>query len=377
MSPLSPRSVMIVAGDPSGDRHAAEVLRKLKQIRPECPCFGIGGSSMQDQGFQPLMPFEPFNKMGLAEVLIHLPFFLSAKKRLTNILDEKKPSVLVCVDYPGMNMLLMKEAKRRGIPVLWYIVPQVWAWKKKRAQVLGETASVIATVFPFEEQFFAQYDARVEFVGHPLVENLKEKGIGLRTGKLEKGHPLRLALIPGSRAQEVRHMLTPMLEAYRLLKKDFPDLHATLSQVPHLPERLFHEASGHPDIAIHRGSLDDLLVASDCAIVTSGTATLQTALHQVPLVIAYKTSALTYQIFSRLVHLPHIGLPNIVAGEKVAPECIQGEVTGKHLTAALASVLQSDRTYQETVQKLGSLRSLLGDKHPSTRVAELIVELGA
>ncbi len=373
------RSIMIVAGDPSGDRHAAAFLRQLRRQSPQTVTFGIGGPSMQREGFEALMPFEPFNKMGLAEVLIHLPFFLSAKKKLVRELESRKPSVLVCVDYPGMNMLLMKEANRRNIPVLWYIVPQVWAWKKKRAVELGKLSTLIATVFPFEVEFFENYGARVEFVGHPLVEHLREKGISVRDRhaaerRISDGD-IRLAILPGSRAQEVRHMLGPMLEACELLKKRHPRLKITVSRTPHLSESLFAGVEKNEQVTLFSGPLEELLVGTDIALVTSGTATLETALHQVPLVVAYKTSPLTFAILRSLVRMDYIGLPNIVAGEKIVPECIQNRVNPRDLFQEAEGLIVSTNRYIETVERLGSLRGRLGDLEPSTRVAQLAVDI--
>jgi lipid-A-disaccharide synthase len=163
---------MFVAGDPSGDEHASAVIGELRKQLPDVRLFGIGGPCMQENGFEALLPFEPFNRMGIAEVLLHLPFFLNAKSFLIKQLRNIRPAALVCVDYPGFNIPLMKAARGLGIPVVWYIVPQVWAWKKKRAKVLGDYASFIAVVFPFEKEYFIPYPAPVEFVGHPLVELL-------------------------------------------------------------------------------------------------------------------------------------------------------------------------------------------------------------
>ena len=207
--------VMFIAGDPSGDEHASHVLHRLKAILPCGRFFGIGGPAMASHSFEQLMPFEEFNRMGLLEVIEHLPFFLKAKQRLIETMDKEKPKVLVCIDYPGMNIPLMKAAHERGIPVVWYIVPQVWAWKKNRAAILGRYASFIGTVFPFEVDYFKNYSAPVSFVGHPLVEAMEKRALtepSICRASINDGNPIRIALIPGSRKQEIENMLAVMLQ---------------------------------------------------------------------------------------------------------------------------------------------------------------------
>jgi lipid-A-disaccharide synthase len=376
-----PLNIMFVAGDPSGDEHASAVIKRLREILPDARLFGVGGPCMQEAGFEALLPFGPFNRMGIAEVLLHLPFFLKAKSFLIKQLRNIRPAVLVCVDYPGFNIPLMKAARRLGIPVVWYIVPQVWAWKKKRAAVLGNHASFIAVVFPFEKDYFSQYPAPVEFVGHPLVELLDREQPavrGTRRPALEKDGPVRLALVPGSRPQEVAHLLPPMMDAANILKREYPGLTVTVSRSRGLDPGLFAAHArrfekcfpGAMTVSMER--LPALLRESDCALVTSGTATLQAALCEVPLVVAYKTSGATYSLLKSMIRLPYIGLPNIVAGERIVPECIQHDATGEKLAAEVRRFIEEKEHYTATVQKLAQLRARLGGKKSSMEVASAI-----
>jgi len=376
---------MFVAGDPSGDEHASAVIKRLPGLLPGTTTFGIGGPKMAAAGFEQLMPFEPFNRMGLLEVVRQLPFFLKAKSKLVNVLARRKPSVLVCVDYPGFNIPLMKAAHAKGIPVVWYIVPQVWAWKKNRAETLGRFASFIAVVFPFEAPYFSPFPAPVSFVGHPLVEALDE-GIDFppvqpKASRLDKNGPIRCAIVPGSRVQEIRLMLGPMMQACEILMRKYPRFSVTVSKCIGLPQELF---AMHCDtllalypgrVSVSEDPLVNVLAASDCAVVTSGTATLQTALMRVPLVIAYRTSGLTYSLLKRMVTLPYIGLPNIVAGEKIVPELIQDQVTPHALADAVSQYVESPVLYAQTVGRLGALREKLGGKKPSVEVASAIRSL--
>jgi len=373
-TPIQP-TIMFLAGDPSGDLHAAQVVRRLREAWASCVCVGIGGPAMQAEGFRPILPFGPFNRMGFAEVFAHLPFFLSARRRIVGILKKQRPSALVCVDYPGFNIPLMKIARRLGVPVIWYIVPQVWAWKKKRAAVLARYASFIGTVFPFEVPIFAEHGAEVRFVGHPLVEALDKRQDAASADAQARAdrharRALRLAIVPGSRVQEIRHMLAPMIEAWRILKARFPAMTAAVSRYAGLPAGLF---AGAGDVDLFDGPLDDLLARSDLALVTSGTATLQTALHGVPLAIAYRTSAATFALLRQLVKLPCIGLPNIVAGKKIVPECIQAGVTGEKLAESVRPLIESRGDYFRTVEDLLRLREKLGSKRPSEEIAQAIM----
>jgi lipid-A-disaccharide synthase len=378
-------SVMFVAGDVSGDEHASAVIRRLSTMLPGVRTFGIGGPRMAEAGFEQLMPFGPFNRMGLIEVARHLPFFLKAKSCLVKILAERRPSALVCVDYPGFNIPLMRNSKKLGIPVVWYIVPQVWAWKKKRAEVLGRNAAFIGVVFPFEVPYFSPFPAPVSFVGHPLVEALdKDDFFGTRQpgpSVLDRTGFLRLAIVPGSREQEITRMLRPMMEACLLLKQKFTRLAVTVSKCKELSPELFRSAcagfrSLHPgSISVSEDPLVNVLGATDLAIVTSGTATLQTALMRVPLVIAYRTSALTYALLKRMVTLPYIGLPNVVAGEKIVPELVQNEATPQAIADAASRYVDSADLYVRTREKLGALREKLGTKTPSVEMANAIYSL--
>jgi lipid-A-disaccharide synthase len=372
---------MFVAGDPSGDEHASHVISQLKLTRPDIATFGIGGPHMKAEGFMPLLPFEPFNRMGFAEVLKQLPFFLSAKALLVKELKEKRPAALVCVDYPGFNIPLAKAANKLGIPVVWYIVPQVWAWKKKRAETLGNCASFIGVVFPFEAAYFSPYKARVEFVGHPLVELLEKKASGNGHGPDSLQKVKTLALVPGSRKQEILHMLGPMADAAILLKQKHPEIQVIVSKCNHLSNDLFHgpveklKKEFLQDVIISSAPLGEVLSQCQCAIVTSGTATLHTALMTIPHVVAYKTSAITFTLLRSMITLPFIGLPNIVAQEKIVPECIQDQVTGKDLCNAIAPFFEDKELYEKTKQKLGGLRKKLGGKKPSEEMAKVIIAI--
>jgi lipid-A-disaccharide synthase len=361
------QELLFIAGDPSGDMHCAPVITECIRRMPQLQCGGIGGPAMQRSGFTPRYPFEPFNKMGFSEVIRSLPFFLRVKKELTHSLSKNPPAAVVLIDYPGFNIEILKAAAQRDIPVLWYIPPKVWAWKKHRAQILADNASVIATIFPFENQLY-NGSARVAFVGNPLMEALQN-------------HPETttekqcIALIPGSRKQEIERILPVMVECFRKLKQNHPQLRAEVSRCEWLPTSLFDVCRDTSGLSITPEPLPQLLQRCHTALVTSGTATLETALRAIPHVILYKTSPLTYHIMKRLITIEHIGLPNIVAQRSVVPELIQSEASAENCTHQLSTLLPGGSHRAVVEEDLQQLRAKLGEKRPSVEVAGLIEEL--
>jgi lipid-A-disaccharide synthase len=371
-------SVMFIAGDPSGDQHASPVIKELRHRLPSVKMWGIGGPSMQSEGFVPSMPFAPFNRMGFLEVAIHIAFFLKAKKFLAEQLRLHRPGALVCVDYPGFNMMMIKIAKALDIPVIWYIAPMVWAWKRKRAEVLGNTASHIAVIFPFEMEYFKNYKAHVVYAGNPLMEAMEREGrFTTDNRKGPDDGTVRLAIVPGSRVQEIGKLLAPMLGAHEILKKRFPKIQATVSKCPFVPMETYVKASGGliNKVEVFEGNLRDLLQKSDLALVTSGTATLEAALMGVPMVLAYKTSRITYAIAKAVIQIPFIGLPNIIANAPIIPECIQDKVTAAGLAALLSTYLENPDEYRKTRDSLLQLRGKLGYQHPAESLVNIIVDV--
>ncbi|MCL2689957.1 MAG: lipid-A-disaccharide synthase [Chitinispirillia bacterium] len=362
-------SVMFIAGDPSGDHHSAPIIKKLVERSPDIKTWGIGGPAMAKAGFQSVLPFEKFNCMGYVEVIKHLPFLLGAKKSLIKLMKTQRPDALVCVDYSGFNIPMMKAAAKLKIPVIWYIAPMVWAWKRKRAKILGDHASHIATIFPFEIPYFSPFKAPVTFVGNPLTESLP--AVNSSDKKFPADKIFRLAIIPGSRRQEIKNMLPVMLETVDILKKEHPQLKVTISKFKGVDQELFEDAKQR-GIEHFSGPLCDLLTKSDLALVTSGTASLETALMGVPMVITYRTSTISYNIYKRFVKISYIGLPNIIAQTSIVPECIQDDVTAQNLADKMSRFIKEPAYWEECVAKLSTLRTKLGEKTPSTEAANII-----
>lgn len=393
--------VFVLAGEPSGDLHAAGLVRALKRRCPRLRFTGLGGDRLQEEGVEILHHTDELAIMGFSEVVLHLPRLLRVMGDVRGFLTAHRPELVICVDYPGMNLRVAREASALGIPVLYYIAPQVWAWHEERVRQLAEYADVIACVLPFEPAFFRSkgeelgVEPRAEFVGHPLVRAARPRVDveGFRSEMLlPPGGPM-VALLPGSRKQEVSRLLPPMLQAVGRLRRDRPDLIPILCAAPGL-DRSWYErivsrgplpvappipaaAAYTPEEGVHivGGRTYDVVNASRGALVASGTATLETGLLGTPMVIAYRMSPLSWHIGRTRVKVPHVGLVNLVAGERVVPELLQKEATGERMADELGPLLEEGEARERVIDRLSRVRERLGEEDAPERGAELAMEL--
>jgi lipid-A-disaccharide synthase len=372
------RRFLAVAGEASGDLHGSGVVRALRQIDPACDVAGIGGDMMAAEGMRILFHCRDLSFMGFAEVVKNIPTIRRVEQLMRETMDREHPDALLLIDYPGLNLRLAAEAKKRHIPVVYYISPQVWAWHKSRVRKIARLVRKMNVVFPFEVPLYRQAGVDVEFVGHPLVERLKtalSREEFFRRHGLDPERPL-VALLPGSRRQEIQRMVPVMGAAAELLGRERKNVQCGLGVAPNLG-RMPVEAlwpQGVPVTFIEHGTYD-LMAYADVAIVTSGTATLETGWFGTPLVVVYATSPLSYAIGRMLVEVDAIGLVNIVAGSNVAPEFIQGEMTPANIALAAARVLD-DPAYAKSVREsLAIIKSRLGLPGASERVARSLMEV--
>ena len=370
--------ILISAGEASGDIHAAAVTAALKKIDSAIEVFGMGGDALRAAGGEVLFDIKDHGVMGFVEVIKKLPDLFKLRSDFARVMDERKPDCLVVVDYPGFNMKLAKVAHDKGIPVVSYIAPSAWAWNKGRAKNVAKIVDKVACIFPFEYDVYEEAGAPVEFVGHPLLDivhpTMERAEAEAWAGK-EAGHPLVL-LMPGSRLMEIEKMLPTLLEGAKLLKKQLPEVQFAMPRAGTIPLELLQskiKASGL-EIKITEGHNYDLFSVADLALATSGTVTLEAALCGLPSVIVYRTSALNAFIARRVINIPNIGLPNIVAGRQILPELLQEDFTPANVANTAVELLAPERRPQLEVN-LAYMKARLGEPGAVNRVAQLILRI--
>ncbi|WP_337798685.1 lipid-A-disaccharide synthase [Acidaminococcus timonensis] len=355
--------VFISAGEASGDLHAAALTRAILQQDPSAQVFGMGGEALAAAGGEVVFNYKEYSVMGFVEVLKALPRLLGLKKAFRRLMEERRPDVFVTVDYPDFNMRVAKEAKALGIPVFSYIPPSAWAWRRGRAKMVAGLCTKVACIYPFAAQVYQEAGANVEFVGNPLVDIVQpemspqeaEAFLGKRPG-----HPVVL-LLPGSRVKEITGVLPVMLQALPLIKKQQPDVDFVLQKAPSIDRDLLDSllARSPEPVKVVEGHNYDVMTASDAALATSGTVTLEAALCGLPSVICYRASALSIFLARQLVYVKYIGLPNILAGKEILPELIQENMTPERMASAVLAFLEPEgarsvrRELQQAVAKLG------------------------
>ena len=369
--------VLVLAGEPSGDRHGARVVEALKARGP-CEVFGLAGPEMRAAGARAVVAMEDVSVLGFVEVLAHLPALWRARRRLLAALDPA-PDVVVPIDFPGFNLPFAEAARRRGLPVLYYVSPQVWAWGAERVRRLGRAGVHMAVVFPFEEKLYREAGVPVTYVGHPLAEELAvtlDAESVRRAARLAPGTPY-VALLPGSRAQEMERLLPPMLDAVELLgRQAHPVAGIVAAATPRLAAMARERTAARGlAVSVLEGEAHSIVAHARAALVCSGTATLETAALGTPLVIVYRMAAASWLVARRVVRLPRIGLANIVAGEDVAPELLQERANGREMAAALGPLVTDGPEREAALRKVARVRGLLGGPGASARVAELVAHL--
>ncbi len=370
--------ILISAGEASGDLHAGAVTRAIKQLEPEAEVFGMGGDCLREAGGEVLFDIKDHSVMGFVEVLKRLPDIWKLRSAFIELMEHRKPDVLLTIDYPGFNMRLAKLAKERGIKVVSFIAPSAWAWRPSRATGVVKVVDKIASIFPFEYDLYKSYGADIEFVGHPLVDTVKpslprEEAEQL-AGKRD-GHPLVL-LMPGSRTMEIQRLLPDMLAAAKILKQKRPDIDFAMPRAVTIAREMLEGPVKQAglDIKLTEGHNYDVMSAADFAIATSGTVTLEAALCGLGCEILYKASPLSFWIAKQVVEIPNIGLPNIVAGRLIEPELLQDDCTSEKIAATALELLEPER-FALLQRDLQEVKEKLGEPGAVKRVAELVLRM--
>ncbi len=373
------KKILIIAGEASGDLHGANLVQELKKQDPTLAFYGVGSRRMREAGVRMLADASQISVVGATEVLTHIGAIYGVYALLKKFLREERPSLLILIDFPDFNILVGKAAKKLGIPIVYYISPQVWAWRKGRIKKIASLVTAMMVVFPFEVELYRKAGVDVRFVGHPLADVVKSEYTQAEARKQLQLDPRRrtVALLPGSRKREITHLLPDMLEAGKILQSTIVDVQFVLPVAPTLDQAFIQRYvdEGGVPVRLVDGRVYDALRASDAAMVTSGTATLETGLMGVPMVIVYRISGPSFFIGRLLIDVPHVGLVNIVAGKRVAPELLQEDVTPEKIAGAVSGVLNDPARYQQVKDDLLQVRAKLGEGGASKRAASVVMEM--
>ena len=394
------RSILIIAGETSGDKHAAHLVQSLKK-REDMRVIGIGGDNMKAAGAELLHHVKEMSVMGFSEVISKLPFFRRVRRDLLAAIRDEKPSAVILVDYPGFNLRFAKSAKEKGLKVIYFISPQVWAWGKSRMKKIRRSVDLMLTIFKFEEEIYQRENVVAHFVGHPLLDEMKlpseieinefRRQFIVQTAESEgrsvidmesfpeKKRAKIVALLPGSRLQEINRILPTMLRSAKIVEDELTDdgteLQTIIGCAPGIEERVYREIMSDVGVEVHLTTEVELLMNSaDAGIVASGTATLEAALHNLPIIVVYRTSVLTYLIARLLVNLTLISLVNIVAQKKIVDELVQSDFEPQKAASIVKELLMDSQVADQIKRQYVELRKTLGGPGASERAAELILE---
>lgn len=369
--------IMFSAGEASGDMHGASLARAIKELAPEVELIGMGGTKMAEAGVRIIYDIKNLGFIGVGEIIRKIPFFVKLRTFLVDAMKEEKPDVLVCIDYPGFNMRLIKKAREAGIPVVYYILPTIWAWHKSRGKTIAKETDLAISLFPFEARLYESMGTHVAYVGHPLLDTVHPTMTieeGLTYFNLQKDSP-KVLLMPGSRLQEVRSLFPVMMEAAKEITRAVPNVEFCLPQASTITrselERLIPDDG--PSVHIFTDNVYDMMHLSTAAIAASGTATLETALMGLPTLLIYRVGALTYWLSKILVHIDSIGLPNIIMGRRVMPELWQDDVTPEAIAGDIIPILTDPSVWKARHEAMELVQKEMGSPGAVTRVAALIL----
>jgi lipid-A-disaccharide synthase len=364
--------VFVSAGETSGDRLGASLVRELTRRRAGISFFGMGGPRMEKEGVARVADSHSVSVVGLFEVLAKLPAVWKTARRLERAARRERPAVAILIDFPDFHLRLGRRLARRGIPVVYYVSPQVWAWRAGRVETMKKFVRRMITLFPFETEIYRRAGIDAVCAGHPIADDVEER---LRVDPAMPRRPgrKRIAVMPGSRAGEIRRHWPILRDAARRLAAEHA-ADVVVVPAPGMPDELFPGAR-EIGATFHRGDPEPLLAASDVLLVSSGTSTLQGALCGVPMVVVYRTSPATMALARRLVKTPHIALANIVAGERVVPELVQEEATVEAVRREAGRFLESSPASDAVRKRWAQVREKLGPRGASARAAEAVLEV--
>jgi lipid-A-disaccharide synthase len=376
---MKSKRILMVAGEASGDLHGAHLMESIHRINPEIQFFGVGGEHLERKGMKILYPAHSLSVVGITEVFFRLRSILKALQGLKKSFDRERPDLIILIDFPDFNIRLAKIAHRKGIPVLYYISPQVWAWRRGRVKVIAERVKKIIVFFPFEVPLYQAAGADVEWVGHPLLDIAKpslSKEVTFQRLGLDP-HRRTIGLLPGSRIHEVERLLPPLLASAQLLQKEISDLQFVIPLAPGFTEGTISTWLRNCSVPIKlvKGWTYDVMNISELLIMASGTATLEGAILGKPMIIVYKVSLPTYWVGRAMIRVSHIGLVNLVAGKGIAPELIQEDVNPERITEEALRILRDPALRQQMIESMVQVRRNLGKPGAAERAARIVTSM--
>jgi lipid-A-disaccharide synthase len=372
--------IMISCGEASGDLYAAALTAELQQRQPDAEIFGFGGQRLQSAGGHLIGDFGGLAVTGLTEAIRVVPRSFAMLRRLVDAARELRPHVFVAIDSPDFNFRLLAALRRLGIPIVYYVSPQLWAWRPGRMETMKTYVDRVLVIFPFEEALYRDAGVNVQFVGHPLVD-LAKSGQPRESFLTERGlvpTAPTVALLPGSRKNELDRTVPVMAETIPLIRARVPDAQFVVACAPAMADSLFAPLVADDldaDVVLVRDRTDDVLAASDVVITASGTATIQCTLHEKPMVVVYRLSPLTYRLVKPFGHVDMYAMPNLVAGTRIVPELIQSDFTAERTAAEALKFLTDRDLYDRTRQALTNVRQQLGQPGASARAAQAVLEV--
>lgn len=369
--------VMIIAGEASGDLHGANLVRAMHAVNPDLFVCGLGGQAMKAAGIRILVDASTLAVVGITEVLAKLPGLIKGMTTAKRLLKVLKPDLLILIDFPDFNLRVARYAKKMGVRVLYYISPQIWAWRSGRIKKIKRFVDHMAVILPFEADFYHKHGVPATFVGHPLLDKQDEKvNPGIRPGLLTS--PV-IGLLPGSRDHEIAVHLPLMLSAAARLRKENPEFGFVVSLASSkdasLVENIIKDSAMADDCTIVSGPVEKIFQKSDLVLAVSGTVTLEAAIAQTPMIIIYKVSPLSYWIGKKFIKVDHIGLVNLIADERVVPELVQKDATPEKIAQTALDLIKDAGRLEKTREKLHAVKAKLGNPGASGRTARLVEKL--
>lgn len=378
-------NILLSCGEPSGDLYAGALTRELRALDKSVNVYGLGGPHMRQAGAEVVEDFGGLTVTGVSEALAVIPRSLVIYRRLVTLARHEHPDVFVPIDFPEINFRLARSMSKMGIPVVYYVCPQVWAWRRWRLGKIKKFSTKALVIFPFEEAIYREAGIPVEFVGHPLIDLTDTECSRveyLRRHRLNPESPT-VALLPGSRPNEVRSILGALIGAMELIARTVPEVQFLVARAPGLDDSLFASLNNEltvttrPRVVTVEAQTDEVIASSDVVVTASGTATVQTAIHGRPMVIVYRLSPLTYRLVRRFAHVDMVGMVNLIAGKSVAPELLQDNLTAQSVAETVLEFLGDPIRVQDTCSELRKVRDLLGHHGASRRAAEAILRVAS